>query len=73
MTESTIRGRRCPLINPGKDEKTVKKQRLRGRENIFLSGFPIKDFENDKKGVSPLNVSIPFFVTPAIFKPGSTA
>jgi len=53
MTESTIRGWRCPLINPGKDEKTVKKQRLRGRENIFLSGCPIKNFGNDERGVTP--------------------
>ncbi len=27
-------------------------------ENIFLSGFPIKNFGNDEKGGSPLNVSI---------------
>ena len=29
-------------------------------ENIFLSGFPIKNFGNDEKGGSPLNVSIDY-------------
>jgi len=40
-----------------------------GSTAFKTSGFPIKNFGNDKKGMSFLNASIPFFVTPATFEP----